>query len=101
LTNNSNNQPSSTGGKTRAKLKFLDGLSALAVMLLILEFWLYSDDRFGAIALWLLIVVIMGAQVAKMRLSCPNCGASVYRGWRYSYRSKVPASCSGCGKPLP
>jgi len=91
-----------TGGlKTRKKLKFLDGLSALAVLLLALEFWISSGHPYSAIALWLLIIVILVSQILKLRLSCPHCGGSVYRGWRYSYRAKVPGECHHCGKPLP
>ena len=80
---------------------FLDGISALAVLVLALEFWFFSDDRLGALALWLLVVVILVSQILKMRLRCPHCGASVYQGWRYSYRSKVPNACGKCEKPLP
>ena len=90
-----------SGGKTRRKLKFLDGLSALAVLLLALEFWLFSGYFFAPVALWLLIIVVLAAQILKLRLSCPNCGGSVYRGWRYSYQSKVPGTCHHCGKDLP
>ena len=89
------------GVKTRKKLKFLDGLSALAVLLLVLEFWVFSVHPYSAIALWLLIVVVLVAQVLKMRISCPACGHSVYQGWRYSYRAKVPGKCLHCGKALP
>jgi len=89
------------GGKTRRKLKFLDGLSALAVLLLVLEFWVFADHVFAAISLWLAIIVILVAQILKLRLSCPACGGGVYRGWRYSYRSKVPGECHHCGKALP
>lgn len=98
-------QATNTGGiggtKTRKKLKFLDGLSALAVLLLVLEFWVFSVHPYSAIALWLLIVVVLVTQILKLRLSCPACGGSVYRGWRYSYRSKVPDTCRHCGKALP
>ncbi len=89
------------GHKTRAKLKFLDGISAVSVMLLIIEFWLFSENRFGAVALWLLVIVVMAVQLLKLRLRCPGCGAGIYRGWRYSYRTKIPNSCKGCGEALP
>jgi len=101
VSNNPEKTAPEAGSKTRAKLKFLDGLSAFAVLLLILEFWLYSEDRFGAVALWLLVVVILSVQILKMRIRCPHCAGSVYRSWRYSYRSKVPNNCSHCHQPLP
>jgi hypothetical protein len=93
--------PVGAGHKTRAKLKLLDGISAIAVMLLIIEFWLFSENRFGAMALWLLVAVILAVQLLKLRLRCPSCSAGIYRGWRYSYRSKVPDQCKHCSKPLP
>lgn len=101
MADDTNNAPATAGSKTRMKLKILDGLSALAVLMLIVEFWLFSDERFGAVALWLLIIVVLAAQILKMRLRCPHCGGSVYQSWRYSYRSKVPPNCYQCGKPLP
>lgn len=91
-----------TGGtKTRSKLKLLDAVSAVAVLMLIIEFSFFSEGVFGAIALWLLVVVILVAQILKTRLRCPNCGAPAYTPWRYSYRSKVSGKCSSCGEPLP
>ena len=89
------------GSRTRAKLKFLDGVSALSVLLLALEYLVFEDSQYSAVALWLLIAVILASQVIKRRLSCPNCGAGVYAPWHYGYRSKVPDNCSHCGKPLP
>lgn len=89
------------GAKTRAKLKFLDGLSAMAVLFLVLEYWFFEASRYGALALWLLIAVILASQVMKRRISCPNCGAGVYSPWHYGYRSKVPDACSHCGHALP
>ena len=89
------------GVKTRKKLKFLDGLSAMAVLLLVLEFWVFSVHPYSAIALWLLVLVILVSQILKLRISCPACGHSVYRSWHYSYRAKVPDKCSNCGKALP
>lgn len=93
--------PIVSGRKTRAKLKLMDALSAIAVLMLILEFWLFQEDQLSALALWLLIIVVLGAQIMKLRLRCPNCGGSVYQGWRYSYRAKVPGTCHHCEAPLP
>jgi len=89
------------GRKTRMKLKMLDAVSAGAVLMLALEFWLFKEHQLGALALWLLIMVVLGAQIIKLRLSCPGCGGGVYRGWHYSYRGKVPGNCHHCGAPLP
>jgi hypothetical protein len=98
---NSEKGTASAGRKTRARLKFLDALSAGAVLVLILEFWYFQEDQLGVVALWLLIVVILAAQIAKLRLKCPSCSGSAYRGWRYSYRAKVPGTCPHCDAPLP
>jgi len=101
LANDTDKMTGSPAVKTRSKLKLLDAVSALAVILLALEYWYFETSPYSIAALWLLIAVILGSQVIKRRLACPHCGTGVYAPWHYGYRSKVPDTCSHCDKPLP